>query len=272
MDDAFGRDGYAGGVAHLGGLARLARYRAALLSLALRALKVRYRRSILGFGWVLLYPAAATAVLTVVFSGVFPQIEHYVLYVSVGLLVWNFVSLSCVQAMDALLGGASVMRKVYVPSVLFPLSAVTANFANLVLSGVVVPPLVMWCGVRPVLEPLLLAFGLACLAAFTAGLALSLAAANLFFRDIRYFFEALLLVWFYATPVVYPVAVLPEPFRLLLWFNPAYWLLELLRLPLCAGTVPGVHVVAAAGIWAAVSLFVGWNVFGRLERSFHLYL
>jgi ABC-type polysaccharide/polyol phosphate export permease len=239
--------------------------------LAVRALKVRYRRSILGFGWMLLYPVAATAVLTAVFSGVFPQVEHYAVHAAIGVLLWNFLSQSSLQAMDALIGGAAIMRKVYVPSAVFPLSAVAANLVNLLASGIALAPLMLWLGGAFSVNPLFMVFGVVCLAAFVAGLSLGLAAANLFFHDIRYFFEAVLLVWFYATPVVYPASVLPQDVRAFLWLNPAHWFLELIRIPLCSGLRPEAYVLAMAGSWATASVFVGWWAFTRLERSFHLY-
>jgi len=266
---------YDDGVSDRGGLARLFRYRDCLLLLSSRALKVRYRRSALGFGWALMYPLLSMAVLTVVFSRVFPEIAHYEIYVIVGVLAWGFFSLSCVQAMDALVGGSAVLRKIYVPSAVFPLAAVGANLVNLVLSVALLPVLMVAVGAVVGLHPRMLPailLALIALAAFTLGLALALSALNLFFSDVRYFFEAILLIWFYASPIVYPASVIPDRLRAFLWLNPFYWFLEVLRAPLYGGVAPSAATLAGALTLGLVTLAAGWTLFGRLERRFYLYL
>jgi ABC-type polysaccharide/polyol phosphate export permease len=270
--DAPTRTLYQGGVSRSGAAARILAYRDCLALLAARAVKVRYRGSVLGFGWSLLYPLSAMLILTAVFSRVFVDVEHYPLYVIVGFLAWGFFSLSCVQAMDALLGAAPVLRKVYVPSALFPLAAVFANMVNLLLS-ILILPVVMWTiGAAPGFHPLWLVVGLLVLLAFTTGCALALAALNVFFHDVRYFFEAGLLIWFYATPIVYPAGAVPARYSALLKLNPLYWVIEILRAPLYAGAPPSAATLGAAALWAAVSLLGGWLLFTRLDRRFYLYL
>ncbi len=263
---------YLSSLTKLGGLARLLRYRDCLALLTTRALKVRYRRSVLGFGWTLIYPLASMVVLTVVFSRLFPELHHYSLYVIVGLLAWGFFSLSCVQAMDALISSASVLKKVYVPAAVFPVAAVSANFVNLLLSIMVLPVVMVALGASPGLHSLSLLAALVILFAFTTGLALALASVNLFFNDVRYFFDTLLLVWFYASPIVYPQELIPPQLQVFLWANPFYWLLELLRAPLYAGHPPSALVLGVASGIGLATLAGGWLLFSRLERRFHLYL
>lgn len=253
-------------------MARVARYHECIGLLVARALRVRYRRSIIGFGWALVYPLLAMAVLSAVFSQVFEEIPLYPLYVIVGILAWNFFSLSCVQAMDSLLSGATVLKKVYVPSAVFPLAAVGANFVNYLLALLVLIVVGACLGVLPGIDVLCLTTGILSLAAFTLGTALALAALNLFFRDVRYLFEALLLVWFYATPIVYPVAVLRPEVLNLMRLNPFHWFLDLLRSGLWSGTAPAPGAAVLAPAIAVVAFTCGWVVFSRLERRFYLYL
>ena len=263
---------YHGSVSELGSGARLLHYRDCLFLLVTRALKVRYRRSVLGFAWSLLYPLLSMLVLTVVFARVFPELPHYALYVVVGVLAWSFFSLSCVQAMDALVGAGTVLRKIYVPSAVFPLAVVGANFVNLALSIAVLPFVMQITGATPGFYPGLLFVSLAALVAFTAAMALALSALNLFFNDVRYFFEALLLIWFYASPIVYPASVIPDQWRSFLWLNPFYWLLELFRVPLYGGSPPPISVAMTALALGLGSLVAAWFLFVRLERRFYLYL
>ncbi len=254
-----------------GPFGRLLEYRDCLRVLTARALKVRYRRSVLGFGWSLLYPLLSMLILTAVFSRVFPTVTAYPVYVIVGVLVWGFVSLSCLQAMDSLIGAAAVLRRVYVPPAVFPLSVVSANLVHFLLSILVLPVVMGVLGAWPGWHPLLLGAALVCLAAFVTGLALTLAACNLFFRDVRYFFEALLLLWFYATPVVYPTDVISGRLRLLLWANPLHWLLAVVRGALYPGAGVGPAELTLAPLVAAVCLGTGWIVFSRAQKRFYLY-
>jgi len=259
-------------VSNLGPLGRFVRYGDCLLLLVSRALKVRYRRSVLGFGWSLLYPLLAMTVLWVVFGRVFPEIEHYALYVIIGVLAWSFFSVSCVQAMDSLHHGAPLLRKVYLPAALFPAAAVGANLVNLVLS-IALLPLVIWLtGARPGFHPFVLCLAVFAIAAFTVGVALALSAWNLLFHDIRYFFDALLLIWFYASPIVYPAGIVPSGLRAFLWLNPFYWLLELLRAALYAGAPPSWALAGVATGLGVSAMVAGWWVFTRLENRFYLYL
>jgi len=263
---------YHSSLSRFGELRRLLHYRDCLGLLTSRSLKVRYRRSILGFGWTLLYPLASMVVLTVVFSRLFPDLRHYSLYVIVGLLAWGFFSLSCIQAMDTLISSAPVLKKVYVPPAVFPVSSVSANFINLLLSILVLPVVMAAIGASPGLHLLSLIAALIVLFAFTTGLALVLASINLFFNDVRHFFDTILLVWFYASPIVYPEELIPADLVGFLWANPFYWMLAMLRAPLYAGHPPDARTLAVASIIGFSTLTAGWLVFSRLQRRFHLYL
>jgi lipopolysaccharide transport system permease protein len=259
-------------VSQLSPLARVVRYRAALGLIAARFLKVRYRRSVLGFAWSFAYPLLAATVLTVVFGPLFSQVPDYAIYVLVGLLAWHFFSVSCMQAMDALLGSASVSRKVYVPTAVFPLAAVSANLINLLLCLVAIPIVLAATGGTPTLRPVVFVAGLAMLAAFTAGIALGLSALNVFFQDVRYLFEALLLVWFYATPVMYPVAGRGPEVAVLVGLNPLHWILVVLRAALWSGGAVSAFALVIGVAVATAALVGGWLAFCIAERRFHQYL
>lgn len=254
------------------GFSELRRFAACLHLLTARAVKVRYRRSLLGFLWSMLSPLASMAVLTLVFSRVFSEIPAYALYVVVGVVAWNFFSVSCVQAMEGLLSAATIMRKVRVPAVVFPLAAIGANMVNLLLAVALLPLVVLATGASPGWHPGLIVGALLALCVFTTGVALSLAAANVFFHDVRYFFDALALVWFYATPIVYPVSVIPENYRWFLAANPMAWLMVLLRGAMYGGAPPDAFECAVGAAWALGTFGVGCLAFRKMQRRFYLYL
>ncbi|HIF63620.1 MAG TPA: ABC transporter permease [Deltaproteobacteria bacterium] len=252
-------------------LARLARFSDCLWLLAARALSVRYRRSVLGFAWTLFYPLGTMVILSLVFSQVFAGVDHYAFYVITGVLPWGFFSLACIQAADSLLAASPVLRKVYVPTVVFPASVVAANFVNLLLSLLVLPLVALATGAQALPSFWLLALALGCLLAFTGGVSLLLAAVNLFFQDVRYFFEGILLLWFYATPIVYPVSVLPEHLSWLPAINPFAWILLLMRGALYGSVVPaGAPLLCVAFSFSVLA--IGWLLFHRLERRFYAWL
>jgi ABC-type polysaccharide/polyol phosphate export permease len=165
-----------------------------------------------------------------------------------------------------------VLRKVRVPSAVFPVAAIGANFVNLVLAVAALSAVTVLARIHPPAQPIWLATGLLSLAAFTLGSALALAAANVFFRDVRYFFEALMPVLFYATPIAYPADVVPYPYSLLVHCNPMHWFLELLRAALWSGSPPAPGATVLAPLLGAAMLVAGWSAFSRLERRFYLYL
>jgi ABC-type polysaccharide/polyol phosphate export permease len=263
---------YHGGVSGSRPSIRLLAYRDSLFLLTSRHLKLRYRRSALGFVWTLVYPVLSTAILTLVFARVFVQIEQYPLHAMTGVLVWHFFSLTCLQGCDALLGAAPLIRKVYVPTAVFPMSVVAANLVNFMLCVAVLPALMVLVGVVPGFHPWLLVFALVVLAAFTTGVTLALAAINVFFHDVRYLFEAILLVWFYATPVVYPTAVLEGASAVLVSLNPLHWILILVRGALDPVGAFSWSSCLVAGLLALVSAISGWALYWRAEARFHLYL
>ncbi len=240
--------------------------------LVARALAVRYRRSSLGFAWSLLQPLMAMAVLTAVFARVFPSIERYPVYVIVGVFVWGFFSLTLVQAMDSLLSAAPIMRRVAAPPALFPLAVVAANLVHLLLSLALLATVGAVCGfVSPWLIPVALV-ALIPLGLFTAALALVLSGVCVFFHDVRYFAEGILMLGFYATPVMYPASIVPERWGALLSLNPMVWLLAPLRDALWAGRCPDLSLLGLTTAAAAVAAVAAALLFRRLSRRFYLYL
>ena len=237
-----------------------------------RAVAVRYRRSWLGVGWSLLLPVVSMLVLYAVFSNVFDELHDYPLYVIVGFIVWSFFSTTCIQAMESLPGHSSILRKVKISAAVFPLSVVGANVVNLLLSLLILPLLLWALGSSFAFEPLRLSVALFCLLSFVTGTALALSALNLVFRDVRYFFEALMPIVFYATPIVYPRDIVPAGWQWLLTLNPLYWLATTMRAALWGTEYAPEFLFSVSIFVSAVMLVLGWFVFARSERRFHLYL
>jgi ABC-type polysaccharide/polyol phosphate export permease len=240
-----------------------------LRNLVGRAIKQRYKRSVLGFAWTMLNPLMTMVIMSVVFSTVFGDtIPRYPLFVIIGLLAWNLFALGSTQGLASVVDSGPLIRKVAVPKIIFPVAAVGANVVNFLLSLVPLLLIVVVLQVRITWAVLWLPVGMVLIAAFTLGVALVLATMNVFFRDVRYFYEAALLAWFYGTPVFYPFEILSPPVQALLRWNPMFVLIDIFRLPLYAGTAPALGTVAIGALEAGLMLAAGWWVFTRYEPRF----
>ena len=182
--------------------------------MALKELKIRYKRSVLGFMWALLNPAFMMLVLTLVFSTImrFP-IPHYAIFLLSVLLPWTFFSQSLSYAVEAIVTNGDLIKKVAVPKLVFPMAAVVSNIINLLLSLIPLALLV------PIMRHpfywtwLYLPVPLLALAIFTLGMTFFFAAANVYYRDVAHILQVVLSAWFYVTPIIYPLDMIPEKYR-----------------------------------------------------------
>jgi ABC-type polysaccharide/polyol phosphate export permease len=276
-------------------LVELWRARELLAQLVAKELKVRYKNSTLGFLWSMLTPALMTVVFTVIFTQVVPiAIADFAAFFLSGYLLWQFFQNSCQGAIHSIVGNGDLVKKVYFPREVLPLSHVLAQLIHLLLALLVVSPYLIatrgW-GVLLHLPATLLAIAL--LTVFTSGVAMWFAGVNVVFRDLQELFIVIFLVWFYATPVLYPLALVRAqlgPDALLargLQLNPMTWFVEAFRTPLYGavreageGAVGVAQVVAGApswpsltalglGLaWALVTFVGGYVVFLRRSRTF----
>lgn len=250
----------------------LLRYRELLRQLVIREVKLRYKRSVLGFVWTILNPLFAMAIFAMVFSTIFGARPHYPLYVMTALLGWNVFSLGTSRGLDSVVINGSIIRKVFVPKAIFPIAAVASQVVNFVFSLVPLFLLMMTTGATFSLNLLWLPIPLLSLTCFSLGVALLLGTFNVFFRDVKYFYEAGVLAWFYATPIFYPAEIIPDKFKLLLHINPMYALLESLRAPIYQGTAPPMEVLILGLVLSLATLVIGWAVFHRFEGRFIHYV
>lgn len=277
-----------------GKLVELWRARELLLQLVRKELKVRYKNSALGFLWSMITPVLMTIVFSVVFTVVVPiRINHFPAFFVAGYLLWQFFQNSCRGGTDSIVGNGDLVKKVYFPREVLPLSHVLSQLIHLLLALLVVSPFLIYYrgwGVLTHLPATLLAIVL--LAVFTSGAAMWFAGVNVVFRDLQELFIVIFQVWFYATPVLYPLALVqasPElERRSLEWiatallYNPMTWFVEIFREPLygpvlrrgpddvisLAPAWPSLGAVGIAAAWALATFVLGYWVFLRRARTF----
>ena len=254
----------------------LAEYSDLLRNLVVRDLKVRYRGSVLGFAWSLLNPLLMMAVFTLVFQVLArtDQIDRYPFFLMAALVPWLFTQHALTSAMRSVTSNAQLIKKVYFPRELLPISAVLASFINFVLAYSVFWLIGIAFGVGNTwvmaVVPLIMLLHLA----LVMGLSLLLAAANVFFRDTEHLVEVVLLAWFFLTPIFYAMSVVPnETFlgfdvhRWVFILNPMATLVTDYRYAAMWGFFPIRHTLVTTVI-AVVVLPVAWWLFRRLSMRF----
>lgn len=193
-------------------IGELYRYRELIRNLVVRDLKVRYKNSILGFLWSLVNPLLMMLVFTVVFQIMLPneQIRAFPIFVLCALLPWNWFAASLNEAIPSIVNNAHLIKKVYFPREVLPLSVVLANGVNFLLALLVLFAMIFVYGVHLSAWVLLLPAIIVIQLLFTLGVAFILSTINVFYRDTGVIMEVVLLAWFFLTPIFYPVTVLSE--------------------------------------------------------------
>jgi lipopolysaccharide transport system permease protein len=245
-------------------------YRELLWVLTMRDIKVRYKQTVLGFAWAIIQPV----MMMIVFSIFFGQLAKmpsegcaYPVFVYAALLPWTFFQNSVGASSNSLVGSANLVSKVYFPRLIIPLSAVGGGLVDLLISTGVLLLLMVWYGVSFSLNllaaPLLMGGVI-----FTAlGIGTFLSALTVAYRDFRYVIPFMLQFWMFATPVVYPVSLVPGHWKWVYYLNPMAGLIEGFRSAFLAR--PFDFGALALSFVVAVALFVaGVAYFEKVERRF----
>lgn len=255
------------------GVRELYRYRDLIRTLVARDLKVRYRRSAIGFLWTMLHPLITMLVLSFVFSHLFrPNLPSFSVYALAGIVLWNFFSQAIVASMNSLRGNAALLTKVPVPKAVFPVAIVCGGLVNLFYALVPLFLIMLLTG-HPVGPSLaFLPVGIVVAACFTLGCGLLLAPLAAFFTDTVELVTIVLTILFYLTPVFYPVSIVPPDLRWVVEANPVYWVLDIFRTPIYEGILPTVQTFALGAFIALAFLVVGAAVFRRTSDRIAFYV
>jgi homopolymeric O-antigen transport system permease protein len=251
----------------------LLRYPSLLRELVHRDLTIRYRRSVLGFLWTMLHPLLLMLIFVVVFSGLFRfQTPHYETYFLSEYLAWIFFAQTTSTAMASVAWNGPLMKRVRVPLTIFTLSTTISGAINFALSLGILFVIMGLTGVPMRATLLLLPVSVVLLSAFTFGASLALTALSVFFADVREMYQAGIPAVMYLTPIIYPVAIIPEKYRMLIRLNPVVYLLEIVRDPIYYGIIPAPRTLALAAVISVGSLVFGWMIFRRLAPRFYGHL
>jgi ABC-type polysaccharide/polyol phosphate export permease len=245
-------------------------YRELLASLVRRDLLLRYKQTVMGFGWAIFMPVLNTIIFTVIFTRV-TRLETgvpYPIFAFAGLLPWNFFASSLGFAVGSITGNSSLVTKVYFPRELFPISAVLVAFFDFLVASTVLAAMMVFYHIGITWAVLFLPVILVVQIAFTIGIALLLSMANLFYRDVKYLFSVVITVWMFATSVVYPIDRVGGRLATLLSLNPMTPIIDGYRDVLLHGTLPTSGPFTAAAVISFFILGSGMIAFHRLEVAF----
>lgn len=238
-----------------------------------RDLKVKYRRSILGYLWSLLNPLLMMCVMSYVFSTIFQStIPNFPVYLICGQTLWAFFNESTTMAMHSVVQNSALIKKVYIPKFIFPLSRITSSFVTMSFSLIAI--LIVMLFTRATIHWTILLFWvpLLFLFVFCCGIGLILSALSTYFRDITHLYGVLTIAWMYATPIFYDPEILPDHVRNTLEWNPIYHFITFFRSLILNGQVPGAEMWLQCALVCIVTFAIGLLIFKKLQRNFILYI
>lgn len=245
-------------------------YRQMIFSLVKKDLRGRYKGSALGFLWTFINPLLQLVVYTIVFSYILPNtIEKYYLYLFVGLIPWIFFSSSITVGAASVVAQKDLIKKIYFPRMVIPISYVTSCFVNMLLCFIVIFAVVLVSGTGfnfaavltlPVimLVEYLLSLGMALLAS----------AVTVYFRDLEHILGIISMVWMYMTPIMYSKSIVPNRLLPIFNLNPMTHVIECYRDVLYSKQMPDLTSLLSAVFLGVFFLALGGIVFNKLQKHF----
>jgi homopolymeric O-antigen transport system permease protein len=195
-------------------------------------------------------------------------VEGYPVYVLSGLITWTFFSQTTSATIHQMVWGGVLLKKIYLPSTAFAVSATGTGLVNLTISLV---PLLILAIINhiPLNSSLLfLPIAMLLLATFSLGLGLLISTLAVFFPDIAEMYQVVLLGWMYLTPIIYPADIVPEGIKAWFAVNPMYYFVQMMRAPIYEGTLPSASIIQTGAVIAISTLVIGWIIFSTKSDEF----
>jgi lipopolysaccharide transport system permease protein len=246
-------------------------YRELIYFLTWRDIKVRYKQTLLGVAWAVIQPLF-TMLLFALFFGKLAKLPSdgipYPIFAYAGLLPWTFFSNAVTSSGNSLVASSNLITKVYFPRMIIPGAAVMAGLVDFAVAFVILIVLMFYYGVSLTMNFFALPLLITLTALLALGVGMWLSALNVKYRDIRYALPFLIQLWLFASPIIYPVSLMPQKWRWLLWLNPLSGIIEGYRAALLGRTAfPWQALALSALITFAILLSSAYS-FRRMERSF----
>lgn len=249
------------------------KYKELIFYLAKNQISLKYRKSYLGLLWSLLNPLLTMLVLTMVFSTMFKnQIENFPIYLMCGRLIYEYNAESTKTAMNAVISNSSLIKKIYIPKYVFPLSSSIAALVNMFFSLIALIIVMFFTHLQLKWSMLLIWLPMLYVFIFSTGLGLILASANVFFRDTKHLYGVLLTLWMYLTPLFYPIESMPSGVKGIIEWNPLYHFIAMFRGMMLDGVLPSLRENIICLATGFVTIALGLLCFKKSQDKFILHI
>jgi lipopolysaccharide transport system permease protein len=247
------------------------RYRELLVVLMMRDIQVLYKQALLGAAWAILQPVFAVVIFTIVF-GYFARMPSegipYPIFAFAGVLPWTYFAEAVRRSGTGLVTDSELVRKVYFPRLIMPLANVISPLLDFCIAFVVLLILMAFYGIAPSWKMALVPFLMAIAALLALSIGLWLAPINVRFRDIKHTLPFIIQIWMYASPIVYPLSMVPEQWQGLYSLNPMVGVIEGFRWAVFDQGAPNFQALGVSAIVIVFLLAGGLVFFRRMERTF----
>lgn len=249
------------------------KYKDLLKLLVIKDIKIKYKRSVLGIIWSVLNPLLTMIIITLVFKELFKfNIENFAAYVISGQVLFSFFSDSTSLAMTSVYSSGQIIKKVYIPKYIFPLSKVLYSLVNMLFSFCAVLIVCIITGVHINFSVIFSFLSIFYVFVFSLGFGLVLSSLAIFFRDIEHIYGVFITAWMYSTPIIYPMNIMPDKYMFLLYSNPLFYFLTHFRESLIYGHVPPIELNIQCASYAFITLLIGLYLFKKRQDKFILYI
>lgn len=248
----------------------LINYREMVVNLIRRELRGRYKASVLGFLWTFLNPLFQILIYTIVFSFILQSgIDHFSIFLFVGLIPWNFFSASVASGASCVVNQENLIKKIYFPRIVLPISYVTSMFINMLLTFIVIFAVLFLSKYGISANAIcFLPFVMIIEYIFALGICMIVSACTVYFRDLEYILGIINMAWMYLTPILYTIDRVPENIRILFNLNPMAPIILAYQQILYYKKQPNIGTLLHAGVVGTAVLIVGIFTFNRMQKKF----
>ncbi len=244
-------------------------YRRLTIELAMSDFKLRYKNSILGFLWSLAEPLLMLTVLYIVFSYFMKMnVKNYQLFLLIGIISWNMLSRGTGMALNSIIGKPNLVNKVYFPREILIISSCVTALVMTLLEFIVFGIFMLIFAVMPTMTAIYFPIILFIQFILIIGISLGLAALNVYYRDIQYIWAVILQAGFFASPIIYPLSIIPEKYIWIIKLNPMTTIIDMLRGSMIYSTIPAAKDIIFIVILSITILIIGYIIFLKLEPRF----